>query len=428
MTTATIEKKKGTNIVKYHPDAFLDHPFQMRKNYGSKKEWAEFKRNLLEAGQLEPVNYVTDKDGNPVLTSGHRRVRAINELIAEGKGTDKFEWVNSLCEGRNLSDSEIICRIMDHNVSKGLEPIEEAHGYQHLLDSGMKQKNIAERRGIDAATVSTRLKLLRSGSDELLEAVNENEITEHAAQQIITAEPDDKEAQDALLAKEKESATGKKGRRNKGTTDELKSKVNKKKKKFVSKIKSLSKSELQEQVTIFESRGEDIMTEAGWNVGQLEGVNIGLAIALGRHPAALPSGQLEESVSKRAAKVKKDDEKQAEVVAKIEVEKQAKRDAAQQKKEAEKEAKKAKKQAAKETGGMVDKTAPKRLVKLVKRGKVPELSDPGMVKAVPPVVVRGLSNGESFSIGLNEKNHIVWNSLGKQGEEATITLAETPTE
>lgn len=128
--------------------------------------------SMKSLGVLQPLNVVPDPDdpGTYWIDAGHRR----------HDGAIKAGLVEVPCylQEREVAAStdHTFTMLVENLKRENLTAIEEAHGYQALVDDGVKQAEIAKIMGVDAATVSRRLKLLKLPA-EGQEAVHKGELS-----------------------------------------------------------------------------------------------------------------------------------------------------------------------------------------------------------------------------------------------------------
>lgn len=132
------------------------NPFQPRQHFDQEK-LEELASSIKEFGLLEPV--ILRKQGEVYqIVAGERRVRA-----AELAG---LKVVPALI--RDYEDLEMMQVALVENLQReNLNPIEEAEGYQRLMDEfGFTQAQVAEAVGKKRPSVANSLRLLRLGEIE----------------------------------------------------------------------------------------------------------------------------------------------------------------------------------------------------------------------------------------------------------------------
>jgi len=134
-------------------DEIRSNPFQPRKTF-DRGELDELKASLKESGLLQPVTVRASSTGKGFeLIAGERRLKAATEL-----GWSKIPVVI-----KDLSDPEMLALALVENLQRSdLNPIEEAEGYQQLIDQfGHSHQTIATIVGKNRSTVANTLRMLQ---------------------------------------------------------------------------------------------------------------------------------------------------------------------------------------------------------------------------------------------------------------------------
>ncbi|HBG02245.1 MAG TPA: chromosome partitioning protein ParB [Firmicutes bacterium] len=137
-------------------DAIEPNPFQPRQSFDPEK-LQELAASIEELGLLEPV-LLREHGEKYQLVAGERRVRA-----ARLAG---LQSVPALL--RDFGDVEMMKVALIENLQReNLNPIEEAEGYQRLVDQfGFTQTEIAQAVGRKRPSVANALRLLNLGEEE----------------------------------------------------------------------------------------------------------------------------------------------------------------------------------------------------------------------------------------------------------------------
>lgn len=158
MSGSTV-KKQG-----YTPPVDMISVDRLRPGPGNLRgqDWPPADRDLMasivEVGIVEPVIVTPTADAQGALTvyaviAGHRRIAA---AIAAG-----LEWVPAIIR-RDLDEKgALVVALVENLHREDLTPLEEARGYQRLVDLGLPQKDLAARLGRSKSHVSKRLSLLK---------------------------------------------------------------------------------------------------------------------------------------------------------------------------------------------------------------------------------------------------------------------------
>ncbi len=138
------------DITKIHPD-----PDNLRDGVGDKQEFEELCTSVGQLGIITPVTlrpHDTQK-GHYILVAGFRRYSAANVV-----GLTKLPALI-----KPYTDDERVEAMLVENCRRtGLTPLEEARGFQALLDRpGWSQHKVAQRVGCDQGHVSRRVSLLK---------------------------------------------------------------------------------------------------------------------------------------------------------------------------------------------------------------------------------------------------------------------------
>jgi len=172
--------KTGAGVVRLPLASIRPNPRQPRKRFAeeSLKELAD---SIREKGLLQPLLVRPQGDGYE-LVAGERRYRAA--LMA---GLQEVPAVV-----KDLTDREALELALVENLQReDLSPVEEARGYQALLEMGLTQEEVARRVGKARSTVANALRLLQL-PPEALEALERGEITAGHARALLMLEPEDR--------------------------------------------------------------------------------------------------------------------------------------------------------------------------------------------------------------------------------------------
>jgi ParB/RepB/Spo0J family partition protein len=142
--------------------AIRENPRQIRKEVG---DVSDLVASIRELGLLQPVLLVppSDDDRRPdeseawYLEAGHRRLKAFREL--------GLERIPAVVASSSNAAKQILGMLAENLQRAALSPIEEANGYQQVLDLGdadyRTHKRMAETLGLPASRIGERLKLTR---------------------------------------------------------------------------------------------------------------------------------------------------------------------------------------------------------------------------------------------------------------------------
>ncbi len=124
--------------------------FQPRRSF-TEPELAELEASIRSSGLLQPI--VVRGSGNKwELVAGERRLRAVTRL----------GWTEIPAVVRDFDDRAMLTLALVENLQRAdLNPLEEAEGYQRLIDEfGLTQQQVAEAVGKDRTSVTNLLRVL----------------------------------------------------------------------------------------------------------------------------------------------------------------------------------------------------------------------------------------------------------------------------
>ena len=166
------------NYFHVRPEAIvIDPSYNARKDYG---DMDELKRQIVAVGRIKEPLTVEFKDGALSLIEGHRRLRAVSELNAEGQTI--ISAVPILIE--SMDEVEKIVDLVVSNDGKNFNMLEQGIVFKRLKDAGLKGKEIAEKVGKTQAHVSNCLKLANA-PEEIQEQINAGSLSSANALELI---------------------------------------------------------------------------------------------------------------------------------------------------------------------------------------------------------------------------------------------------
>jgi ParB family chromosome partitioning protein len=127
------------------------NPFQPRTHF-DEGALAELAASIEASGLLQPV-VVRSRDGTYELIAGERRWRAVQRL----------GWPTVPAVVKEADDQTLLTLALIENLQRNdLSPIDEAQGYQRLIDQfKLPQSDVARMVGRNRSTVANLLRLLR---------------------------------------------------------------------------------------------------------------------------------------------------------------------------------------------------------------------------------------------------------------------------
>ncbi|EYR64641.1 chromosomal partitioning protein ParB [Actinotalea ferrariae CF5-4] len=182
-----LTRQPATDFVMLALDEVHPHPANPRRDVGDLTELAD---SIRAHGIRQNLLVVPNPDGDGYrLVIGHRRAAAAREA--------DLTHVPAAID-QDLDEAGQRELMLLENIQRtDLTPVEEADGYQGLLDLGVKPEQIAERTGRSVTTVRTRLRLAAM-PEPARAAVHEHRATleDAATAEEFAGEPE----HDAILA------------------------------------------------------------------------------------------------------------------------------------------------------------------------------------------------------------------------------------
>jgi ParB family chromosome partitioning protein len=166
---------EGTTMVSINE--IRPNTLQPRKDFDD-DTISELTASIKEKGILQPIVVRQAGSGYEII-AGERRWRA-----AQRAGIVRVPVVV-----KDASDREALELALIENLQReDLNPIEEASGYQHLIEVyGLTHEEVSVQIGKDRSTITNHLRLLRL-SDEAKRALIEGEITAGHARALLSIE------------------------------------------------------------------------------------------------------------------------------------------------------------------------------------------------------------------------------------------------
>lgn len=160
------ESKRSDSLVYIETGNIFEHPANPRKNVGDVTELAESIKVNGVLQNLTVVPYYSqvhkrEMEGLYTVIIGHRRLAACKLA-----GIEKVP-----CVVAHMSDQEQVRTMMIENMQRSdLTLLEEADGFQMMLDMGESVSSIADQTGISETTVRRRLNLVKLDRDKVQKA------------------------------------------------------------------------------------------------------------------------------------------------------------------------------------------------------------------------------------------------------------------
>ena len=125
--------------------------FQPRRTF-TEPELAELEASIRASGLLQPIIVRSRGEGKWELVAGERRLRAVGRI----------GWTDIPAVVRDFDDRAMLTLALVENLQRAdLNPLEEAEGYQRLIDEfGLTQQQVADAVGKDRTTITNLLRVL----------------------------------------------------------------------------------------------------------------------------------------------------------------------------------------------------------------------------------------------------------------------------
>jgi ParB family transcriptional regulator, chromosome partitioning protein len=142
--------EEGQNLRTIRLTDITANRFQPRRSF-TEPELAELEASIRSSGLLQPI-VVRANGGKWELVAGERRLRAVTRL----------GWTEIPAVVRDFDDRAMLTLALVENLQRAdLNPLEEAEGYQRLIDEfGLTQQQVAEAVGKDRTSVTNLLRVL----------------------------------------------------------------------------------------------------------------------------------------------------------------------------------------------------------------------------------------------------------------------------
>ena len=154
------------------------NPFQPRTHFDP-AELTDLARSIEASGLLQPIVVRSAAGGTYELIAGERRWRAVQQL----------GWASVPAVLKEADDRTLLTLALVENLQRDdLSPIDEAVGYQRLLDEfAVPQQELARIVGRDRSTVANMLRLLKL-PEAVRALVHEKKLTEGHARALLALE------------------------------------------------------------------------------------------------------------------------------------------------------------------------------------------------------------------------------------------------
>lgn len=142
---------EGPNLKRIRLADITANRFQPRRTF-TEPELAELESSIRASGLLQPIVVRDIGNGKWELVAGERRLRAVTRI----------GWTEIPAVVRDFDDRAMLTLALVENLQRAdLNPLEEAEGYQRLIDEfGLTQLQVAEAVGKDRTSVTNLLRVL----------------------------------------------------------------------------------------------------------------------------------------------------------------------------------------------------------------------------------------------------------------------------
>ena len=150
-TPAQSDASAGSDLRQIRIADISPNRFQPRRAF-TESELAELEASIKASGLLQPVVVRAHGDGKWELVAGERRLRAVSRL----------GWSEIPAVVRDFDDRAMLTLALVENLQRAdLNPLEEAEGYQRLIDEfGLTQQQVADAVGKDRTSITNLLRVL----------------------------------------------------------------------------------------------------------------------------------------------------------------------------------------------------------------------------------------------------------------------------
>jgi ParB family transcriptional regulator, chromosome partitioning protein len=154
--------------------------FQPRRAF-AEPELAELEASIKASGLLQPIIVRARGDGKWELVAGERRLRAVSRL----------GWTEIPAVIREFDDRAMLTLALVENLQRAdLNPLEEARGYQRLIDEfGLTQQQVADAVGKDRTSITNLLRILTL-QPAVLQLVERGQISAGHARALLPVKGD----------------------------------------------------------------------------------------------------------------------------------------------------------------------------------------------------------------------------------------------
>jgi ParB family chromosome partitioning protein len=150
-TPVQTEVHPGSGLQQVRVADIAPNRFQPRRAF-TEPELAELEASIKANGLLQPIVIRSRGNGKWELVAGERRLRAVSRL----------GWTEIPAVVRDFDDRAMLTLALVENLQRAdLNPLEEAEGYQRLIDEfGLTQQQVADAVGKDRTSITNLIRIL----------------------------------------------------------------------------------------------------------------------------------------------------------------------------------------------------------------------------------------------------------------------------
>lgn len=188
-------KDKKTNVTLSNPKVpfeSIEAGLNVRKDFGDMEELV---KSINTSGLWQPLIVRSGKNGNWIITDGHRRFKALQQLVADGY---EFEGIPVVIEN-DMKEEDLLLGLLIHNDGKPLTMTEQAEVFNRLEKAGWGTTRIANSIGKTGQHVRD-CKLLAAATAKVLQLIAEGKISATSVLKFMRIEGDPKKAEALILA------------------------------------------------------------------------------------------------------------------------------------------------------------------------------------------------------------------------------------
>lgn len=147
----------------------------------AKERLAELKESIRSDGVQIPI-LVRLVGEDMVIVQGHRRHRAVSELIAEG---EEIRAIPAIAEAKGVNDADRTFDLLRSNSGEPLAPLEIAEVIRRLINFGWTEAQIAQRRGWRSTQTVTNYLSMLGMSEEMKGHVRDGHVSATLAREMV---------------------------------------------------------------------------------------------------------------------------------------------------------------------------------------------------------------------------------------------------